>query len=69
MQFPDCLHVSISHCLKIFNSYLSSLSLPHSSFFSNLQKMSMLEDPTKLNEEDEEESEDQVNMKRYTETR
>ena len=31
--------------------------------------MSMLEDPTKLNEEDEEESEDQVNMKRYTETR
>ena len=47
---------------------LFSLSLPHSSFF-NLQKMSMLEDPTKLNEEDEEESEDQVNMKRYTETR
>ena len=29
----------------------------------------MLEDPTKLNEENEEESEDQVNMKRYTETR
>ena len=31
--------------------------------------MSMLEDPTKLSEDEEEESEDQLNMKRYTEAR
>lgn len=29
----------------------------------------MLEDPTKLSEDEEEESEDQLNMKRYTEAR
>ena len=49
---------------SIHTSLLFSFLTPLSS-----QKMSMLEDPTKLNEEDEEESEDQVNMKRYTETR
>lgn len=29
----------------------------------------MLEDPTKVSEDEEEESEDQLNMKRYTESR
>ena len=65
MHLPGCSHVFLTASSSSIHSLFPLLAL----LLLQSTKMSMLEDPTKLSEDEEEESEDQLNMKRYTEAR